>query len=469
MRQPAEGEGVAMDETDGGGVNLGGRGNQETFTHAYVQTERAIEEALGAVTALAKSPRATRDAFLLTLAVRLPERETDLLKANARDLAREEGLVASLRARLALTPGKIAAMSAKLRAVADLPDPLASGGVVRMLPSGLRLETRRVPLGLLGMVYESRPDVTVEAASLVIKSGNTAVLRGGHEALETNRVLADAIEGSLHAAGLPSSAVRTVEDDAERTGLRAMLASRRFALLIPRGSGGLIDHVRRFAESPVLETGVGNCHVYVHSQANLDQAAAIVVNAKADNPAVCNAAETLLVDEAVAERFLPRVARALAKHGVVLRGCERTQAILAGGEAGDARVEPADETDWETEYLDRILAVRVVADVDEAIGHIARYGTSHSEAIVTDSLEAAERFTSQVDAACVYVNASTRFTDGYEFGLGAEIGISTQRLHVRGPVGLEALSTARHVLFGQGQIRGQVGSEAARSRQEPPG
>lgn len=433
-------------------------------TDAAARTAQAIRDTERAVSALARSPRAQRDAFLLTLAQQLPTQISALLAANAVDLTRESDLTASLKGRLALTPEKILGMASKLRAVADLPDPLASGGTVRTLPSGIRLETRRVPLGLLGLVYESRPDVTIEAASLVVKSGNAAVLRGGHEALETNRILAVAIAQALDAVGLPAETVQVVEDDRARTGLAAMLASRQFSLLIPRGSGRLIDHVRRFANSPVLETGVGNCHVYVHSEANLDQAVAIVVNAKADNPSVCNAAETLLVDEAVAPTFLPDVARALADHGVVLRGCERTRAILDGAVGPEVHVEVADERDWETEYLDRILAVRVVLGLEDAIAHIARYGTSHSEAIVTDSLQAADRFSTEVDAACVYVNASTRFTDGYEFGLGAEIGISTQRLHVRGPVGLEALCTVRHVLFGQGQIRGGVGLDTSQHR-----
>lgn len=430
-------------------------------TTAQALTETAIDAAAKAVPVMAMASRAQRDAFLLTLADLLTRREDELLAANERDLAREHDLAPSLRARLTLTAAKLAAMAVKLRSVADLPDPLAGGGVVRTLPSGLRLETRRVPLGLLGMVYESRPDVTIEAASLVVKSANAAVLRGGHEALETNRVLGQAVHDALAAVELPTAAVTVVEDDRARTGLGVMLASTRFALLIPRGSGRLIEHVRRHAQSPVLETGVGNCHVYVHAAANLAQAAAIVVNAKADNPAVCNAAETLLVDEAIAEAFLPRVARALARHGVTLRACPRAQAILADVTDPALVVEPATEADWETEYLDRILAVRVVPDLDAAIAHIGQYGTSHSEAIVTDSVEAAERFTTEVDAACVYVNASTRFTDGYEFGLGAEIGISTQRLHVRGPVGLEALSTTKHVVFGRGQIRGEVGREAA--------
>lgn len=431
---------------------------------AALATAKAIDRASGVAPVLARSSRDRRDAVLLALAEGLRVRMAALLDANARDLRRETDLSPSLRARLELTESKVAAMAGKLGSVSDLADPLAAQGTVRTLPSGIRLETRRVPLGLLGMVYESRPDVTIEAASLVVKSGNVAVLRGGHEALETNRVLGAALGQALEGAGLPRDAVQVIEDDRARTGLEAMLSSPRFALLIPRGSGRLIDHVRRYAQSPVLETGVGNCHIYVHGKADLGQAVAIAVNAKADNPSVCNAAETLLVDEAVATAFLPRVAAALAAHHVTLRACTRTRAILTDDLARTigATVEPAEESDWETEYLDRILAVRVVSGIDEAISHIGRYGTSHSEAIVTDSFEAAERFTSDVDAACVYVNASTRFTDGYEFGLGAEIGISTQRLHVRGPVGLEALSTERHVLFGHGEIRGTVGREIDR-------
>jgi glutamate-5-semialdehyde dehydrogenase len=412
----------------------------------------AIHAARECLPVLAQSSHGQRNAFLEALAQALRSRQEEVRAANAADLAREQGLSSALRARLLLTPEKVQAMARRAESVAALPDPLALGGATRVLPSGLRLEVRRVPLGLVGMVYESRPDVTVEAACLTVKAGCAAVLRGGREARETNEALARILADSLREAGLPPQAVQVVADDEERSAFQAMMASPLLDLVVPRGGQALIQRVRQEALAPVLETGVGNCHVYVHKQADLDMALRVVVNAKVQNPAVCNAAETLLVDEEVAPRFLPRVGKALVDLGVHLKACPRSQVYL--GQLPPGSVEPAGEEDWDTEYLDLVLAVRTVEDLDEAIRHIQRHGTRHSEAIVTDSLAAAQRFAQEVDAAAVYVNASTRFTDGYEFGLGAEIGISTQKLHARGPVGLEGLTTIKYVAWGSGQVRG---------------
>ncbi|MCL6595659.1 MAG: glutamate-5-semialdehyde dehydrogenase [Firmicutes bacterium] len=433
---------------------------------AYERARQAIEAAHGAKDALGAASASTRDAALLALAEALEEGADALLEANARDVeaARRGGLAPALLGRLGLDGRRLAGMAARARAVAALPDPLALGGGARILPSGIRLEARRVPLGLIGVVYESRPDVTTEVAGIALKAGNAAVLRGGREAEATQGVLADILAGALGRVGLPSDAVRVVTDDAERGGFKAMMESDRFDLVVPRGGAGLIERVRREAHAPVIETGVGNCHVYVDGAADLDMAEAIVVDAKVDNPAVCNAAETILVDAALAEAALPRLGRALAAQGVRLRACPRSLALLR---SAGVPAEAADEADWGTEYLDLVAAVRVVEGVEGAVEHIRRYGTRHSEAIVTDSLTAAERFAAGVDAAAVYVNASTRFTDGYEWGLGAEVGISTQKLHVRGPVGLEALTTLKYVAVGSGQVRGTVARRMARVDNQP--
>jgi len=422
-------------------------------SEAFDRTQGAIEAASQARAAMARASAQTRRSALHALAAQMEAAQPALCAANADDVAQAEAtrLPASLLGRLRVDAGKVASMAARVRAVAELPDPLAIGGPVRILPSGLRLEPRRVPLGLIGVVYEARPDVTTEVASIALKAGNAVVLRGGREAQRTQAVLAGCLGRALALADLPPTAAAVVSDDDDRSGFAAMMASDRFDLVVPRGGAGLIARVRREARAPVIETGVGNCHVYVDGAADLAMALRIAVDAKVDSPAVCNAAETILVDRAVAGTFLPALGAALAAWGVRLRACPDSAALLA---ATGAAIEPAGEDDWSTEYLDLVCAVRVVDGVEGAIGHIARYGTRHSEAVVTDSVAVQERFAAGVDAAVVYVNASTRFTDGYEWGLGAEVGISTQKLHVRGPVGLEALTTLRYVATGTGQIRG---------------
>lgn len=430
------------------------------WTEAHARTTAAIEAAAAAAGAVAAAPADGRTAALVHLANLLGASAGPLLEANASDVSRAErdGLAPALLGRLRVDRARIEAMAARARAVAALPDPLSVGGPSRLLPNGLRLEARRVPLGLIGVVYEARPDVTTEVAAIALKAGNAAVLRGGREASESQTVLAGLLARALEMADLPSAALAVVTDDADRSGFAVMMQSERFDLVVPRGGASLIARVRRESRAPVIETGVGNCHVYVDRAADPAMAVAIAVDAKVDNPAVCNAAETFLIDRACAATMVPVLGRALARCGVRLRACpESRRLLLAAGIAAEA----ADERDFETEYLDLIAAMRVVDGVEGAIAHIQRYGTRHSEAIVTDSVAASERFAAGVDAAAVYVNASTRFTDGYEWGLGAEVGISTQKLHVRGPVGLEALTTSKYVLAGSGQIRGAVGRAQA--------
>ncbi len=393
-------------------------------------------------------PEADRDAALRAIADALEADGEALLAANARDVAAERarGTPAALVDRLTLDAGRIAGMAAACRQVAELPDPLDRVLDGWRLPNGLRVRKVSVPFGVIGMIYESRPNVTVDAAVLALKAGSAAVLRGSSNALASNRALVATMRRALDGAGLPQDAVQLV-DSPDRALVTALLTAHGAVdLVIPRGGAGLIRHVVENARVPVIETGVGNCHVYVHAQADLGAAEAIAFNAKVQRPGVCNAAETLLVDATVAEAFLPKALPRLAAAGVELVGCERTRALVEG-------VQPASEEDWATEFLDLKLAVRVVDGLDQALEHIGRYGTQHSEAIVTRDLDAAERFRREVDAAAVYVNASTRFTDGFEFGFGAEIGISTQKMHARGPMGLAQIVTHKYLIDGEGQVR----------------
>lgn len=398
--------------------------------------------------ALAQASTKVRDRALLTIAKLLENHESALLDANERDLARgaEAGMADPLLDRLSLKGGRIHAMAEGLRAIAMLGDPLGEVTAGWTRPNGLRIEQVRVPLGLVGFIYEARPNVTVEAAGLALKSGNALLLRGGSAARESNQALVALIQTGLASVGLPGELVTGVEtpDRAaidELLGLRGILD-----VVIPRGGASLIARVVAHARVPVIETGTGNCHVYVDAAADLPMAERIILNAKCQRPGVCNAAETLLVHEAHAETWLGRVLGQLAEAGIELRGDERVVA------AYPAAV-PATPEDWATEFLDRILAVKVVASLEEAIAHINRHGTRHSEAIVTNDYQASERFLQEVDAAAVYVNASTRFTDGGEFGFGAEVGISTQKLHARGPMGLKELTTTKYMIRGSGQTR----------------
>lgn len=406
------------------------------------------KRARSAAARLAVMPRADKDRILLALADAIEKAAERILEANARDVAATERRAerAAPVDRLLLNEARIAEMAEGLRTVARLPDPVGEVISGWRLPNGLEISKVRVPLGVIGIIYESRPNVTVDAAGLCLKAGNATLLRGGSDAIESNLALVGIMNEAGAPQGLPEGAIEIVETTDRAAAAELMRLTEYVDVLIPRGGGGLITRVKQESTVPVIETGEGNCHVYVDATADLDQAEAIVVNAKCQRPSVCNAAETLLVHRDIASDFLPRVGRKLTAMGVELRGCEETLRHLPGAK-------PATEDDWQTEFLALILAIRVVGSLEEAIEHIGRYGTKHSEAIVTEDLKSARRFAAGVDAAAVYVNASTRFTDGGQFGMGAEIGISTQKLHARGPMGLAELTSYKYVVVGEGQIR----------------
>ena len=399
---------------------------------------------------LAVAGSARKDAALRAMADALLSHEASILEANRQDVqaAVAAGISSAMIDRLSLTSARIRGMAEGIREIVALTDPVGEiiGGGRR--PNGLRIQKIRVPMGVIGIIYEARPNVTSDAAALCVKAGNAVILRGGKEALRSNMAIAAALREGVAVGGLPADIIQLVEDPSRDTAAAMMRLNEYIDVLIPRGGAGLINTVVAQSTVPVIQTGVGNCHVYVDEKADIPMAADIVVNAKASRPSVCNAAETLLIHAGIAEKALPVIAARLFEKGVRLRCCERAAAILT-----DYPVEPAAEEDWKTEYLDYILAVRVVDSLNEAMAHIAQYGTGHSECIVTDSQSAAERFVNSVDAAAVYVNASTRFTDGGEFGMGAEIGISTQKLHARGPMGLRELTTVKYIVTGSGQIR----------------
>ncbi|QAY62123.1 glutamate-5-semialdehyde dehydrogenase [Xylanimonas allomyrinae] len=401
--------------------------------------------------ALATASRGVKDAALHAVADALEAAADEIVAANGQDVERERagGMDAGLLDRLALTPARVGSIAAALRAVAALPDPV--GDVVRgqTLPNGLRLQQLRVPMGVVGMIYEARPNVTVDAAGLALKSGNAVILRGGSAAIRSNEVIVRVLRDALEGQGLPADLVQTIDAYGRPGGVALMHARGLVDVLIPRGGASLIRTVVEESSVPVIETGVGNVHVYVDASANLDQAVDIVMNAKTQRVGVCNAAETLLVHADAAGAFLGRMLTALAGAGVVLHGDARTAAAAPA----DVVVSPATEHDWATEYLALELAVRVVDSIDEAIDHIRTYSSGHTEAILTNDLSAADRFVAEVDSAAVMVNASTRFTDGGELGLGAEIGISTQKLHARGPMGLAELTTTKWVVRGEGHVR----------------
>jgi glutamate-5-semialdehyde dehydrogenase len=398
---------------------------------------------------LARASTETKDAALARLAELLGQRAAEVLEANGADLADERaaGLTPALQDRLTLTPERVAAMADGVREIIALPDPVGEELESRTLASGLALRKMRVPLGVVAVIYEARPNVTVDCAGLTIKSGNAIVLRGSSYAQRSNAALAALVREAIAAVGLPEGAVELL--DGERNDIAELAtAEGRVDLVIPRGGEGLKDVLKSVATVPVMYAASGNCHVYVHADADLEMARRIAVNAKVQRPGVCNAAETLLVSSEVAAEFLPGVLADLQAAGVELVGDGRARAAAGAVAVGEAGAE-----DWDTEYLDMKMAVGVVDSLEEAIDHVNRHGTGHSEAIVTSSERAAEAFTGGVDAACVYVNASTRFTDGFEFGMGAEIGNSTQKLHARGPIGLRELTTFKYVVRGDGQIR----------------
>ena len=407
----------------------------------------ACSAAKAAAPVLGRTSTAERNACLAAMAAALDDAHDVILDANAADLdaARDEGVSSALQDRLTLTGPRLDAIAGALRDLVDLPDPIGVLDRGFTLPNGLEVRQVRVPLGVVAMVYEGRPNVTVDAAGLAVKSGNACVLRGSRTARHSNTALAGLLRGALEGQGLPADAVTLIADTSRDSVTELARARGLVDLLIPRGGAGLISTVVEQASVPVIETGVGNCHVYVDRAADLDKARAIVLNAKTQRPSVCNAAETLLVHREVADTLLPQLAAELVDAGVELRGDVAAQQL--------AVMSPASEEDWSTEYLDLILAVAVVEDLDAALAHIAAYGTLHTEAIVTEDRAAARRFAAEVDAAAVMVNASTRFTDGGEFGFGAEIGISTQKLHARGPMGLAELTSTKYIVDGEGQVR----------------
>lgn len=386
---------------------------------------------------------------LLAMATALRTETAFLLAENAKDLAQGEanGMNKGLLDRLALNESRIDAMAEGIAQIAALPDPIGEMLYQTKRPNGLKIGKVRVPLGVIGIIYEARPNVTADAAGLCIKSGNAVILRGGKEAASSNRAIVKVMQESGYAAGLPEGSIHLVEDTSRESATALMRLNDYLDVIIPRGGAGLIRAVVENATVPAIETGTGNCHVYVDESANLDMAKAIVINAKTQRPSVCNAEEKLLVHQSVAEKFLPGMLTALTDLGVTIVGDEQVCALYP-----DAV--PATEEDWGTEYLDLKIGVKVVETLDEAIVHINKYNSRHSEAIITRSLEAAQRFQDEVDAAAVYVNASTRFTDGFEFGFGAEIGISTQKIHARGPMGLNELTSTKYIITGNGQIRG---------------
>jgi glutamate-5-semialdehyde dehydrogenase len=386
--------------------------------------------------------------MLLAMADEVQKRAAAILSANGDDMeqAGSEGVSGALLDRLLLTEDRISSMAAGLRSVAHLPDPvgMVTGGWT--LPNGIRLQRVRVPLGVVAVIYEARPNVTADAAGLCVKSGNAALLRGSSYALRSNTSIGEALEIALVSQDLPAGAVQVIQDTSREGAKQLMQAKEWVDLLVPRGGPGLIAAIEADATVPFVIDGAGNCHVYVDAAADLSMAGPIVFNSKVQRPGVCNAAESLIVHEAVAVEFLPVIARRLSEAGVELRGDQRACSL-------SDEVVPATPEDWGTEYHDLIMSIRIVPDLDAAINHILTYGTGHTEAIVTSDLAAANRFTREIDAAALMVNASTRFTDGEQYGFGAEIGISTQKLHVRGPMGLEALTSERYILFGDGQVR----------------
>lgn len=397
---------------------------------------------------LASVETGQKNAALFALAQILLEYSRDILRANAQDLeaGREAGLDAAMLDRLALDADRVAAMAEGVRQIAMLPDPVGEITDLKMRPSGIQVGKMRVSMGVVGIIYESRPNVTADAASLCLKSGNACILRGGSEAMHSNQAIARCVERALVEAGLPRECVQVL-DTPDRRMVGLMCASPDYVdVIIPRGGKGLVAAVSEAARVPVIKHLDGICHVFIEASADFEKAIAVAVNAKTQRYGTCNTMETLLVDAPVAERVLPQLAEIYVEAGVELRGCERTRNILKD-------VRPATEADWHTEYLAPVLSIRVVDGIDVAIDHINTYGSAHTDSIVTENITLARRFLREVDSSSVMVNASTRFADGYEYGLGAEIGISTDKFHARGPVGLEGLTTQKWVVLGDGHVR----------------
>ena len=406
-------------------------------------------KAKAAETAIASAGTMLKNKALAAISKALIENQELIMAENAKDIAaaKANGMSEAMQDRLKLDEKRIAGMAKGVDELIALNDPIGEviEGFVR--PNGLRITKTRVPLGVIGIIFESRPNVTVDAAALCLKTGNAVILKGGKEAINSNICLGSIMRNAVAEAGLPADVIQVVESTSRETTNELMKLNQYLDVLIPRGSGRLIQAVVNTATVPVIETGTGNCHVYVDSSADAEMAVDIVDNGKTQRPSVCNAVESLLIHKDCAEKILPMIAERLDKHNVKFYGCSRTAEILGN------RVENATDEEYATEFLDYVISVKVVEDIDEAIAHIGRFGTKHSECIVTKSLENAEKFQKMVDAAAVYVNASTRFTDGGEFGFGAEIGISTQKLHARGPMGLKELTTVKYLINGNGQIR----------------
>jgi len=410
--------------------------------------ERVGRQARAASRAMGRADTNAKNAALEAIAAELEANEAALLEANAKDMqaGRENGLDAALLDRLELTPKGIAGMAEGLRQIVALPDPVGEISDMAYRPSGIQIGKMRVPLGVVGIIYESRPNVTADAAALCLKSGNAAILRGGKEALYSNQAIAKCIHDGLEKAGLPADAVQVIETT-DRAAVGMMIAMPEYVdVIIPRGGKGLIERISADARVPVIKHLDGICHVYIDDEADLEKATQIAFNAKTHRYGVCNAMETLLVAEGIAEQVLPELCSMYKEKGVELRGCATTQRLVDG-------VIAATDEDWGTEYLAPILSIRVVKDMDEAIDHISQYSSGHTESIVTENYTKSRRFLREVDSSSVMVNASTRFADGFEYGLGAEIGISTDKFHARGPVGLNGLTSQKYIVLGDGQIR----------------
>lgn len=385
---------------------------------------------------------------LKAIARALVERCDEIIDENSKDLknAKEKGMTKAMLDRLTLTPQRIKDMANGVLQVADLPDPIGEITDNWTRPNGLEISKKRVPMGVIAIIYEARPNVTVDAAALCLKTSNAVILRGGSEAINSNVAIMKIMKESAVSSGMPEGCMDILEDTSRETATKLMKMNGYIDLLIPRGGKGLIKSVVENATVPVIETAAGNCHIYVDKECDFSMATDVILNAKVSRPSVCNAMETLLINEEIANEYLPLIANALKKEGVEIRGCEKSLSFLPD-------LIPATEEDWATEYNDYILALKIVKDVDEAISHINKYNTKHSESIITKNPETAEKFLSNVDAAAVYHNASTRFTDGFEFGFGAEIGISTQKMHARGPMGLSELTSIKYIIKGNGQTR----------------
>lgn len=400
----------------------------------------------------------TKNIAILTVADALVAHADEIIAENAKDIARgkENNMPEGLQDRLLLTTARIEQIAGGLRQVADLEDPIGEVISMKKRPNGLMIGQKRVPLGVVGMIYEARPNVTVDAFGLCFKTGNAVILKGGSDAINSNIAIVSVIQNALAQCGIPKEAVMLIEDTSRDTAAAFMKMNEYVDVLIPRGGAGLIKAVVNQATIPVIETGTGNCHIFVDETADLDMAVNIIYNAKTQRIGVCNACESLVVHENIVDALMPKLVASLQEKNVEMHADEKSISVLSDDKTGVVKrelVKPATEEDWGTEYLDYMISVKTVSSVDEAIAHINRYNTGHSETIITENYTNAERFLNEIDAACVYVNASTRFSDGFEFGFGAEIGISTQKLHARGPMGLLALTSTKYIIYGNGQVR----------------